>query len=356
MGFEQCNQRFYFFDDLREALQSRRRSFQAELDVLDPIESDDELEPSDDVLPTNPLDPAAATAAATANTTIPSPAVERLADMLAELDEREEELVSCENHTDLYCRHLLRKALSSTITIELLEALKTNSRRIHLIVDYKQKVMPESHRETQTECFGKRGKSLHGGTALKWDPKSQDFVVLNVRVACDDAHQTWFHTLNALKVSLDVIIDTWDDVEESTLQSDGAGNYDCTAFMLSLERLFKAAGLRLQRHVVSEVGDGKNLQDTDFQQAQMSLNHGKDGGRSFGDAQGIIDTLEETKTLGVVNRGMELGARSLEPKGKEGPKSYKGIDGMYARVRRSHCSHVYYPPTYYYLLLTTTYY
>ena len=67
--------------------------------------------------------------------------------------------------------------------------------------------------------------------------------------------------------------------------------------------------------------------------------------RSFGDAQGIIDTLEETKTLGVVNRGMELGARSLEPKGKEGPKSYKGIDGMYDRVRRSHCSHVHYPPT-----------
>jgi hypothetical protein len=219
----------------------------------------------------------------------------------------------------------------------MLEALKANSRRMHLIVDYKQKVLPESHRETQTECFGKRGKSLHGCTAIRYDPKCEDYSVLNVRVACDDSNQTWFHTLNTLKVSLDTIMETWEDVIESSLQSDGAGNYDCTAFMLSLERLFTAAGLHLTRHAITEVGDGKNLQDTDFQQAQMSLNHGKDGGLSFGDAQGIIDTLEETKTLGVVNLGMELGTRSLEPKGKEGPKPYKGIDAMYDRVRHSHC-------------------
>ena len=300
--------------------------------MLRPIGSDDDEE--DDPAPTPD-------AVAAVHTPAPaSPEVERLADILAELDEHEEQLAICDNHADLYCRHLLRKALSSTITIELLELLKMNSRRMHLIVDYKQKVMPESARETQTECFGKRGKSLHGCTALRWDTKTQDFSVLNVRVACDDANQTWFHTLNGVKMSLDAIKEAWDDIDESSMQSDGAGNYDCTAFMLSLERLFAAADMRLVRHVISEVGDGKNLQDTDFQQAQMSLNHGKDGGRSFADAQGIIDTLEETKTLGVVNIGMELGGRELEPKGKEGPKSYKGIDGMYDRVRRCATHHL----------------
>ena len=338
MGFEQCNERFYLFADLREALLQRRQNLQAQLDALGAVSDSDEDEQEavsdSDEDEQEDLDNAAAAAACQPSRL--SPEAERVADLLAELDERDEELASCDNHADLYCRHLLRKALSSTITIEMLEALKANSKRIHLIVDYKQKILPEAHRETQTECFGKRGKSLHGCTAIRYDPKSEDYSVLNVRVACDDANQTWFHTLNTLTVSCDTITETWEDVTEASLQSDGAGNYDCTAFMLSLERLFSAAGLRLVRHTITEVGDGKNLQDTDFQQAQMSLNHGKDGGRSFADVQGIVDTLEETKTLGVVNLGMELGNRALEPKGKEGPKSYKGIDAMYDRVRRSH--------------------
>ena len=135
-----------------------------------------------------------------------------------------------------------------------------------------------------------------------------------------------------MKVTLDLIKSEWDDVKSSTLQSDGAGNYDCTAFLLSLERLFTAAAIRLLRHVISEVGDGKNLTDTDFQQAQMSLNHAKDGGGSYADAQEIIDALEANKTAGVQNVGMKLGARALEPKKGQGPKSYTGIDAMYDRV------------------------
>ena len=39
MGFEQCNERFYLFDDIREALQSRRRQLQSELDALDAVTS-----------------------------------------------------------------------------------------------------------------------------------------------------------------------------------------------------------------------------------------------------------------------------------------------------------------------------
>ena len=155
--------------------------------------------------------------------------------------------------------------------------------------------------------------------------------VINIRVACDDANQTWFHTLNALRATIDEVKKVWPDVNECTLQSDGANNYDCTAFMVSAPRLFEAAMLRLLRHVITEVGDGKNLVDTDFQQAQMALNHGLDGGRDYEDAQGILDTLEANKTLGVVNVGMQLGARALEPKKGQGPKAYAGIDSFYDR-------------------------
>ena len=149
----------------------------------------------------------------------------------------------------------------------------------------------------------------------------------------------WYHTLNAVRTTLDEMKKAWPDIEEATAQSDGAGNYDCTGFMISVRRVFEAVKTLLRRHVVTEVGDGKNLVDTDFQQAQMALNHGLDGGRNFEDAQGIVDTLEANKTLGVVNVGMNLGSRSLEPKKGQGPKAYAGIDSFYDRVRCSHIHH-----------------
>ena len=79
-------------------------------------------------------------------------------------------------------------------------------------------------------AFGKAGKSLHGITVLRWDSTTSDYKVLNVRCACDDANQTWFHTLNALRVSVATLQKSWPDVERCDLLSDGAGNYDCTAF------------------------------------------------------------------------------------------------------------------------------
>ena len=74
-----------------------------------------------------------------------SPAAEearRDENLVAELDERAEELKDIGKHLDLYVRHLLRKALSHTITPSCLEELKTHLTRMHIIVDYKSKVLP----------------------------------------------------------------------------------------------------------------------------------------------------------------------------------------------------------------------
>ena len=59
------------------------------------------------------------------------------ADALAGLNERAEELQGCAKHLDLYVRHMMRKALSHMITPKLLDALKENPTRMHLIADYK---------------------------------------------------------------------------------------------------------------------------------------------------------------------------------------------------------------------------
>ena len=220
---------------------------------------------------------------------------------------------------------------------------------MHIIVDYKQKVLPTGHRETQTAAFGKKGKSLHGATCLRWDKKRGDFKVLNVRVVCDDSNQTWFHTLAALRTTLDQVLDVWTDITEATLQSDGAGNYDCTAFMDTVKDIFRgrkktipalvatprvaeplgACGIRLTRHVVTEVGDGKNLVDQNFQTAQQDMDAARDGGRDLLDAQGILDALETGRALGTINVGMALGTRALEP--DKNPSPLKGIDSLYDR-------------------------
>lgn len=288
-----------------------------------------------------------ATATGASSATALAAAAASCADAAAELNERSEELQGCAKHLDLYVRHLMRKALSHTITPKLLDALKERPARAHLIADYKAKPLPSGHRETQTAGFGKKGLSLHGVTALRWDERRGDFAVLNVRVTCDDSEQTWFHTLSALRTTMDQLTDTWKTLsgaapvtaplplqclpylEEVTLQTDGANNYDCTAFMSSVMDVFTAVGLQLVRHVITEVGDGKNLCDQDFQGAQQVMDHARAGGMNLLNAQDILDALHTRVAPGVVNVGMDLGTRSAEP--KKNPRALKGIDALYDR-------------------------
>ena len=249
-------------------------------------------------------------------------------DELEALDERAEELALIERHLDLYTRHLLRKALSNMITPQLLEKCKTQNRML-LIADYKQKILPGKHRETQQEGFGKRGKSLWGTTALRWDSRKQDFEVLNIRVVCDDAKQTWFHSLNCIVVTLNEVTKAWGTGYETDLQVDGASNFTCTALATSLPRVFKLCGHNIDEHIITEVGGGKNLTDTDFVHAQRSLDYEKESGGAHEDAAQILNALENHKVKGTVNAGMDLEGRKNEPKA---PKPFSGIDDMYHRT------------------------
>ena len=84
------------------------------------------------------------------------------------------------------------------------------------------------------------------------------------------------------------------------------------------------------RHVVTEVGDGNNLVDQDFQTAQQDMNHARAGGMDLLNAQNIIDALETGRALGVLNVAMDLGTRALEP--KKNPTALRGIDLLYDRA------------------------
>ena len=249
---------------------------------------------------------------------------------LSELEERLFEVALCEKNLDLYVRHLMRKALSSTITSTLIDQyLKGDPSCMLLISDYKAKVLPGRNRETQTEAFGKKGKSLWGTTAIRWESRSGDCEVINVRIACDDSTQTWFHTLSMFSVTLDEIQKVWTGMARSVLLCDGASNFTCTALTTSLPRTFAANGVRLLRATISEVGDGKNLTDTDFQLVQRSLEQAKAGGGTVTTAQQILDALQAFPTRGTINTAIDLGSRAQEPTVE--PKAYSGIDNIYDR-------------------------
>eukprot|EP00966_Prymnesium_polylepis_P279998 6469160-Prymnesium_polylepis.1 len=99
--------------------------------------------------------------------------------------------------------------------------------------------------------------------------------------------------------------------------------------MTSLQRLFSSRKVQLKSHVISEVGDGKNLTDTDFQLVQRSLEQAKAGGGSTQTALEILNALQAFPSVGTINVGIDLGARAQEP--KTDPKAYSGIDNIYHR-------------------------
>ena len=71
--------------------------------------------------------------------------------------------------------------------------------------------------------------------------------------AVEDSKQNWYHSLACLRTTLEVVKEHWTDVDSVGLQSDGAGNYSCTAFMTSLPRVGEVAKVRITYHIITEV-------------------------------------------------------------------------------------------------------
>ena len=81
-----------------------------------------------------------------------------------------------------------------------------------------------------------------------------------------------YQTLGCTRTVLDIVRSHWPDISKVKLQSDGAGNLQCTAFMVALPRVGQSAGLQVLSYTITEMGAGKTKQDTDFQQVSLSLN------------------------------------------------------------------------------------
>ena len=120
-----------------------------------------------------------------------------------------------------------------------------------LWIDYKAKPLSRKPREGQSESFGKRGKSLFGLAAMLLIPedwqgalpegteREGDVMVVHVRVCCDDADQSVWHSLQVMTTALLLLKAQYPWLQFGPLYSDGAVNFKSFLFTLMLAEVSK---------------------------------------------------------------------------------------------------------------------
>lgn len=224
---------------------------------------------------------------------------------------------------DEFCRwvgHIVRKHAASRAPPELKGQLKLWD--VFLTIDYKCKPLSRKNRESQSENFGKRGKSLFGMSALflkeclvEYSKENVDlalkgsdiedlgeYVIIHVRVCCDDASQDWWHSIQVFTTAIQLLKKKCPFLQRGMLYSDGAGNFKGLAFDAMIPAVSAATGLLITDHILPEAGDGKDDCDRDFNGCNILFaSYVKVDGNIMTNADEICTALEQGKGSGVIN-------------------------------------------------------
>lgn len=178
-------------------------------------------------------------------------------------------------------------------------------------------------------------------------PPSSFSVVLifQFRISCDDANQDWYQSASLLVTAIAemLAIPAASHIKEIFLQSDGASNFSCTAFMLALPVMLQQALQKpdsdatippaqlpvIRGHLITESGGGKSRTDQDFSVVQRQLIEGWQHGDDIEDADDILRVLDKKNSRKyAVNVKVDLD-RQGQP--TEKPKTNKNQDRFYYR-------------------------
>ena len=215
-----------------------------------------------------------------------------------------------------YVAHIVRKHMSSKAQMLLVSNLQ--EWEAYLTIDYKAKPLTRKNREGQSESFGKKGKSLFGLAAVFKIPegfegplpegteREGDVLVAHVRVCCDDADQSCWHSAQVLTTALLLLRAQYPWLRFGNLYSDGATNFKSLLFTLMLPDIYARTGFRITSHVLPEAGDGKDRCDRDFAGVNRLFDSWvKVDRRVMMTANDICSALEAGKTTGVINCALQ---------------------------------------------------
>ena len=191
------------------------------------------------------------------------------------LDKREDQMLTL-------ITHLIRSKHEDPTFDKITAELKDDE--VFLIFDYKMKLLPMYHRESQASFFGKRGITWLGfllvrkKTRAEMQSSSNDsktkYVTVFYDIISDDGKEDGESVINILT---SVLKDYKNKQENShigkcSIGSDGAGYFSGSDLFIACASMGKWTGIYVTMHVVSEAGQGKSRVDNHFAVSQARTN------------------------------------------------------------------------------------
>jgi hypothetical protein len=136
------------------------------------------------------------------------------------------------------------------------------------------KYYPQRYREQSSAFFGKRGMSWHGAalvfhpdTVLPWPLDIRTLAGVDRRVLYlhdvleNDIQQDQYTSLSILESVLNFVKSRAPAVSTAILQSDNAGCYSSSVFVIGVRTLHDITGIQVVRIIRTESQDGKSFLD-----------------------------------------------------------------------------------------------
>lgn len=173
-------------------------------------------------------------------------------------DALEIRLSSCERSVKMYMAHQIRTINQSDRIDSMCDNLKSDEGM--LVVDFKQKVAPQHHRESQQNYFGKRGMSWHGCMLTYCDPETITQETRDKKVHYfdqiieNDTVQDFTSVACCIESALFCIKNQFPFLKRLILVSDNAKCYSGNGLLGVIAALSVTSGIKIERIIHGEAG------------------------------------------------------------------------------------------------------
>lgn len=166
-----------------------------------------------------------------------------------------------------YMSHKLRAKVQFLAIAKIKGVVKTDRSCVLIVMDHKQKILPQKYREGQVEYFGKKGMSLLGFMIVRGyiDGEESGYEYNFIDVVVEGyAGQNNTQVAAIIKVVKDYINTNFPDATSATIQSDNASCFSSQDLIPFIYFMNKDAGVKISKWIFTEAQTGKGRLDTHF--------------------------------------------------------------------------------------------